>query len=157
MLQFPNALLGEVGLDRAFRHSLTPYPSPPPRVLTPFVTPLKHQLKILEAQLALAVELRRNVSVHSVQAQQLTVELLERMAKQYGQKWLDISICLHSCALSPESWVEVEVCGSYWNGNHTEGKRSENIPMFSYPSVSSSTPDLPITLPSSNDAHQLVY
>ncbi|KAI0059503.1 Metallo-dependent hydrolase [Artomyces pyxidatus] len=106
---FPAAMLGEVGIDRAAR---IPYPPADPsddrRELSPFVTPLTHQLAILEAQLALAVELRRNVSLHSVKAPSQTRELLDRMAERHGAAWLAISIDLHSCGLSPEVWREIE-------------------------------------------------
>lgn len=126
---FPNAMLGEVGVDRAAR---VPFPassdsSPQPcctsdedsgaaselvsyhrRELSPFITPLSHQLTILEAQLAIAVELRRNTSIHSVKAPQLTRELLDRMASTHGAAWRRISVDLHSCGLSPQVWIEIE-------------------------------------------------
>ena len=114
--EFPNAMLGEVGLDRACR---VPYmaPSPPPyaehysrRELSPFTTPLPHQLAILEAQLDIAVEMRRNVSCHSVKSQQATVDLLIKMKTKHGRAaWEAISVDLHSCGLSAQSWSDVEV------------------------------------------------
>jgi Tat protein secretion system quality control protein TatD with DNase activity len=105
--QFPHAMLGEVGLDRAFR---VPYDyDASPRELTHFHIPIEHQTRILEAQLALAVELKRNVSVHSVKAQQATVDLLTRMSQKHGDPWLRISIDMHSCGLSPQMWKDVEV------------------------------------------------
>ncbi|KAI0363618.1 Metallo-dependent hydrolase [Pilatotrama ljubarskyi] len=117
--EFPNAMLGEVGIDRACR---IPYASPAdppyssasssedggaPRELSPFTTPLEHQLAILEAQLALAIELKRNVSLHSVKCQQATVELLDRMKGKYGDAWLRISVDLHSCGLSAQTWQQI--------------------------------------------------
>lgn len=114
--EFPNAMLGEVGLDRACR---VPYmaPSPPPyvehdnrRELSPFTIPLSHQLAILEAQLDIAVGMRRNVSCHSVKSQQATADLLIRMKNKHGQvAWEAISIDLHSCGFSTQSWLDVEV------------------------------------------------
>ena len=112
---FPNAMLGEVGLDRACR---IPYaaPSPPPyvlddnpRQLSPFTIPLDHQLAILEAQIDLAVELKRNVSFHSVKSQQATVELLDRLKAKHGDAWYAISIDMHSCGLSCQTWKDIEV------------------------------------------------
>jgi Tat protein secretion system quality control protein TatD with DNase activity len=102
----PSALLGEVGLDRASRipHA---YPSSP-LVLTPFTIPLSHQLTILEAQLELAVELGRGVSMHSVKAQMATKELIERMKERWGQRWESISVDLHSCGLSAQMWRDIE-------------------------------------------------
>jgi Tat protein secretion system quality control protein TatD with DNase activity len=54
------------------------------RLLLPSSTPFAHQLNILEAQLALAVELRRNVSLHSVKASTQTRELFDRMEATHG-------------------------------------------------------------------------
>ncbi|KAJ3539097.1 hypothetical protein NM688_g6414 [Phlebia brevispora] len=111
---FPNAMLGEVGLDRACRIPYGP-PSAPPyaldetrRELSPFTIPLPHQLAILEAQLDLAVGLRRNVSVHSVKCQQATVELLDRSRSRHGDAWNTISIDMHSCGLSAQTWKDLE-------------------------------------------------
>lgn len=112
---FPNAMLGEIGVDRACRIPYGP-PSLPPyaldearRELSPFTIPLAHQLAILEAQLDLAVELRRNVSLHSVKSQQATVELLDRMKAKHGDAWSMISVDMHSCGLSAQTWKDVEV------------------------------------------------
>ncbi|KZT08659.1 TatD DNase family Scn1 [Laetiporus sulphureus 93-53] len=110
----PSAMLGEVGIDRACRVPYAPPAEPPyasaddeKRELSPFTIPLEHQVAIFEAQLALAVELRRNVSVHSVKAQQATVELFARMKERYGDKWLDISVDMHSCGLSAQTWLQL--------------------------------------------------
>lgn len=104
---FPSAMLGEVGLDRVFRVPLDYLALP--RQLTPFIIPYDHQLAILEAQLDLAVELGRNVSMHSVKSQLGTTALLEKMQEKHGELWNRISIDMHSCGLSPETWREIEV------------------------------------------------
>ncbi|OCH89561.1 TatD DNase family Scn1 [Obba rivulosa] len=111
---FPQAMLGEVGLDRACRIPFAP-PAPPPyaeadgaRELSPFTIPLEHQVAVLEAQLALAAELKRNVSMHSVKCQQATVELLQRMKVKHGESWLRISVDMHSCGLSAQTWADIE-------------------------------------------------
>jgi Tat protein secretion system quality control protein TatD with DNase activity len=109
LLAHPGAMLGEVGLDRSFRIAYQPYPAPPPRKLSPFSTPISHQLAILEAQFGLAIELKRNISLHSVGAQQTTIDLLQRMKEQHGQTWRDISIDIHSCGISLEGWKSLEV------------------------------------------------
>ncbi|TFK95032.1 TatD DNase family Scn1 [Polyporus arcularius HHB13444] len=102
---FPNAMLGEVGLDRVCR---IPYSHPDgPRELSPFTIPLAHQLKVVEAQLDVAVRLRRNVSLHSVKCQQATSELLDRMEAKYPDEWLKISVDLHSCGLSAQGWKAI--------------------------------------------------
>ncbi|KAF8910141.1 hypothetical protein CPB84DRAFT_1355249 [Gymnopilus junonius] len=103
---FPNAMLGEVGLDRVFRVPLDYFASP--RQLTSFTIPLNHQLAILEAQMEVAVELERNVSVHSVKSQLMTVELLKRMKEKHSEKWNKISVDMHSCGLSPQTWRDIE-------------------------------------------------
>lgn len=63
----PNAMVGEVGLDRIFRVPFDYFAEQ--RELTPFTIPFEHQVAVLETQFDLAVELKRNVSVHSVKAQ----------------------------------------------------------------------------------------
>jgi len=117
-------MLGEVGLDRAAR---VPFPSLPEdsgscpdgetgfrRELSPFTIPFAHQLAVLEAQISLAVELCRNVSLHSVKAPQPTQELLDRMYATHGARWLDISVDLHSCGLSPQVWLAIEVSSRFY-------------------------------------------
>lgn len=106
LIAFPRAMLGEVGIDRASR---VPYDFSSPRELTPFAIPFEHQLTILEAQLDLATELGRNISMHSVKSQQATVELLDRMAEKHGERWMKISLDIHSCTLSPQTWLHIEV------------------------------------------------
>jgi len=111
-------MLGEVGIDRAAR---IPFARTDVseggnnggngghRTLSPFSTPFAHQLTILEAQLALAVELRRNVSLHSVKSSAQTRALFDNMAAKYGAAWFAISVDVHSCTLSPEVWRDIEV------------------------------------------------
>ena len=118
LIEFPSAMVGEVGIDRAAR---IPFPSAGAvsdggnddddghRTLSPFSTPFAHQLTILEAQLALAVELRRNVSLHSVKSSAQTCALFDNMAAKYGAAWFAISVDVHSCTLSPEVWRDIEV------------------------------------------------
>ena len=125
LTEFPTAMLGEVGIDRVAR---VPFAGPGApdddanadadadgngngngRGLSPFVTPLAHQLAVLEAQLALAVELRRNVSMHSVKAPSQTRALFDRMAVAHGAGWFAISVDVHSCKFSPEVWREIGV------------------------------------------------
>ncbi|KAJ3763123.1 hypothetical protein EV360DRAFT_34176 [Lentinula raphanica] len=105
--EFPNAMLGEVGLDRAF---LIPYDyNASPRKLTPFTVPLKHQEMILQVQMDLAVELGRNISLHSVKSHQPTMELLARMESKHGtDRWNGVSLDLHSCGFSPEMLKDIQ-------------------------------------------------
>ena len=107
LTKFPDAMIGEVGLDRSFRVPFDYFAED--RKLTPFTIPVEHQLAILEAQLDLAVEFQRNASIHSVKAQQATVELLHKLAKKHGDSWYRISVDMHSCGFSPETWRDIEV------------------------------------------------
>ena len=119
---FPNAMLGEVGIDRACRVPYRRPADPPysdyaqtdanddsPRALSPFAIPLEHQLRVLEAQLGVAVEMERNVSLHSARCQAATAELLDRMYKKHGERWLRISVDLHSCGLSAQTFRDISV------------------------------------------------
>jgi Tat protein secretion system quality control protein TatD with DNase activity len=104
-------MLGEVGFDRAARipfAGANASDGGSGQTLSPFSTPFAHQLAILEAQLALAVELRRNVSLHSVKASGQTRALFDRMAATHGAAWFAISVDVHSCTLSPEVWRDIE-------------------------------------------------
>jgi len=119
LTEFPTAMLGEVGIDRAARIPFAGADASDGgnnndangggRTLSPFSTPFAHQLAILEAQLALAVELRRNVSLHSVKAPAQTRTLFDHMAATHGAAWFAISVDVHSCTLSPEVWRDIEV------------------------------------------------
>lgn len=106
--EFPHAMLGEVGLDRAFR---IPYDyNASPRKLSPFTVPIQHQITILQAQMDLAVELGRNISLHSVKAHQPTMELLANMETKHGvDRWNKISLDLHSCGFKPEMLKDIQV------------------------------------------------
>lgn len=90
--QFPNALVGEIGLDRAFRlpgpwkpeeidtrdETITPG-SREGRRLTHYRVKPEHQRIVLKAQLQLAGEMNRAVSLHSVQAHGAIIEVLKEI------------------------------------------------------------------------------
>lgn len=94
-------------MDRAVR---IPYDyDATPRILTRFTIPFEHQLKIFEAQLELAVELKRSVSMHCVKSHDATIQVFGRMAKKFGDEFWDVSVDLHSCGVGPQIWKDIEV------------------------------------------------
>ncbi|UZJ52065.1 hypothetical protein CBS101457_001385 [Exobasidium rhododendri] len=96
----PNALLGEVGIDRAFRlpcnpkgwtrgpddyantHSLALRERP----LTDLNTPMYHQIYVIKKQIAIAIELGRSISFHSVRAGGATISLFDDLKKEFPSK-----------------------------------------------------------------------
>lgn len=112
LIAYPSALLGEVGIDRAFRIPNIPgSPEFEKHALSSLATPLSHQLAVAEAQIDLAIRLRRNISFHSVRSAQETVTLLARLKKKNG--FDRIHLCLHSFGGKPESINQIQKGASF--------------------------------------------
>jgi Tat protein secretion system quality control protein TatD with DNase activity len=101
---YPQAMLGEVGLDRSFRIPLPQTDAKSNRSdqrivkkFTNLKVPVEHQMKLLQEQMEIAFELNRNISFHCVQAHGLVADLLVALPKQ-SKHWKNSNsmICLHS-------------------------------------------------------------
>ncbi|OBZ88667.1 Cut9-interacting protein scn1 [Choanephora cucurbitarum] len=107
--QHPEALVGEVGVDRSARllpggaidwHGKKP---------TQVQTSIEHQLAILDIQCQLARELNRGVSLHCVQGQGHLFDHLKKQSTQFSGRKLRqlkekpnmLRVCLHSFGGSP--------------------------------------------------------
>lgn len=93
LTKYPSALVGECGLDKAFR---LPIKRGEVKELSPYKVKLEHQKKVLIPQLRLASQYNRPVSMHGVQCHQALFECVAGLSRQPP------SICLHSYSGSPD-------------------------------------------------------
>ncbi|ODV88753.1 hypothetical protein CANCADRAFT_148369 [Tortispora caseinolytica NRRL Y-17796] len=93
--QDSSALVGEIGLDRAFR-----IPDPDTKKLTQYTVTLEHQVHVYTALLQIAKQFSRPVSIHGVKSHN---ELLTQTTKILKDS--DVRIDLHSFGGSIETAV----------------------------------------------------
>ncbi|GAA5898536.1 putative endodeoxyribonuclease [Sporobolomyces salmoneus] len=108
---YPSSFIGELGLDKSFK-----IPHPPPLLSShpsplhknsDLSTPIEHQVRVVEAQVELAIKMRRNVSQHCVRCTGETVELLKRF-KREKEGFESIYVCLHSFGGSAEAAKQIQ-------------------------------------------------
>ncbi|GAA5951016.1 hypothetical protein JCM8115_005032 [Rhodotorula mucilaginosa] len=108
--KYPHSQVGEIGLDKAFK-----IPNPPEIAAdkrnpkhTDLATPIAHQIRMVEAQVDVAIRLGRNISLHSVRTPQETVDMLRRFKEEKGEGWSRLHVCLHSFGGSAESAKQIQ-------------------------------------------------
>ncbi|KAG2235294.1 TatD family [Thamnidium elegans] len=111
LLDHPNALVGEIGVDRAAKllpggsikwHGVKP---------TSVQCSIEHQMSIFDIQCKLARELNRGISVHCVQGQGHLFNYLKAQSNQFSTRKLKLlkeipntlRMCLHSYGGAPGS------------------------------------------------------
>lgn len=102
--QYPNAMVGEAGLDKPFRVKNTATD-----VLTPFRVSLDHQKEILKLQVQLAIDYGRPISLHGVQCHGALLEVVAGVTKRNPGK--PLTVCLHSYSGPPDflvGWSKLE-------------------------------------------------
>ena len=101
---FPNAMVGEIGLDKSFKLKMC-------NKITKFKVNMSHQREVLHSQLMLAAEMNRSVSLHGVQSPQPLYEEVIKVTNSSEPKLR--SICLHSYTGSGDflktHWCKLDV------------------------------------------------
>jgi Tat protein secretion system quality control protein TatD with DNase activity len=76
--RYPTALVGEIGLDKSFRLPNVHGSSPGERTLSPYRVNIGHQRDVMMAQLRIAAEFSRPVSIHAVQVTGTMYDLFQQ-------------------------------------------------------------------------------
>lgn len=101
LIRYPNSILGEIGLDKAFRFQVNRPETGETRreglemgsedhdrggriLRTNFRISIDHQSIILKSQIELAIELSRSISLHCVQASNELIESIQRLIDEWG-------------------------------------------------------------------------
>ncbi|KAA1082811.1 hypothetical protein PGT21_015307 [Puccinia graminis f. sp. tritici] len=105
LMRFPTSVMGEIGLDKAFTFHIKPSPVIHPtrgsnekddgdqpvtedRVIkSKYKVSIGHQLQILQKQIELAIELRRPISLHCVQAPTELLGLIDELIGRWGVRF----------------------------------------------------------------------
>lgn len=112
------AIVGELGLDKAFRLPEPPLKPGQKGKLSEFRVSLDHQTQIFIRQLKLAIKLSRPISVHSVQTASLTFDTIQHVLADENVSLAETpTICLHSYSGSPE-FLE----SNWFKAKHVKGK-----------------------------------
>jgi Tat protein secretion system quality control protein TatD with DNase activity len=105
LMRFPTSMMGEIGLDKAFTFHIKPssainptkrsnenndgdQPVTEDRVIkSKYKVSIIHQLEILRKQIELAIELRRPISLHCVQAPTEVLGLIDELIGRWGVRF----------------------------------------------------------------------
>ncbi len=108
LLADPRAGVGEVGLDRWIIDGVKP---DDPRIAGMRVAPIEEQGEVFAAQLSLAAELNRAVSIHCVQAWGKLLEILQATSRPSR------GFLLHGYAGPAEMLADFTALGAYYSFN----------------------------------------
>ncbi|KNZ45098.1 hypothetical protein VP01_84g13 [Puccinia sorghi] len=175
-VRLPDAMMGEVGLDKKFLFRFNPSSSPtgaasssssscsPRMVQTKYKVAITHQLDILRAQIELAIEMQRPISLHCVHAVPELQALLHSLIARHGPRFTGlppppsptihmqetqhhypsgINICWHSPNLSGEvqrQLLRLLPCTMYFSfsDQHARLHRPPNNSIIQQPSYTDS-------------------
>ncbi|KAH9818396.1 TatD family [Melampsora americana] len=113
LVSIPDSMLGEVGLDKSFKVHI-PIPiqnsnqnqnqnQKDQTKLIKSKVKVEHQIKVLEAQLDLAISLRKPISLHGVKAIEEMIQVFNRLKERHSAS-SHIKINWHSPYISNESF-----------------------------------------------------